>query len=77
MFKGLVGKATDTWTQLIAPFNADVMEVASYPGGPQSLAAQVVDTLTRTLIRQRRSYSSGNSGFKCAAILERALATLK
>jgi hypothetical protein len=77
MFKGLVGKATDTWTQLIAQFSADVMEVASYPGGPQSLAARVVDTLTRTLIRQRRSYSSGNSGFKCAAILESALATLK
>jgi hypothetical protein len=76
-FKVLGRRNNDAWTRLMTQFNADVLEAACYPGGLQSLAARVVDVLTRTLIRQRRNYSSGKSGIKCAAILEKALAILK
>ncbi|KAK4097957.1 hypothetical protein N658DRAFT_488840 [Parathielavia hyrcaniae] len=65
------------WARVIVQFYSDVMDVACYPGGPQSLAARVVDVLSRTLIRVREEYSRGNPGVQDTSCLQRLLMCLK
>ena len=44
------------WGSILFKFNADIMEVARHPGCPQTLAARVVDTLSRYLFDEKEHY---------------------
>lgn len=65
------------WLRITAQFTADVMEAASYPGCPQSLAARAIDILSRSLRRERDKYSRLHPNIENESELRDGLTALK
>jgi hypothetical protein len=56
-YRFLAGHLDLRWHRSIHQFTADVMDVASHPGSPQSLVFRIADILSRTLARLRGEYN--------------------
>ncbi|AEO67137.1 43665189-f139-4667-bec0-1efc654f4120 [Thermothielavioides terrestris] len=73
----LIRLPSSTWKQALRRFDIDVIEAATYPGSPLSVAARVMDALSRALIREMQRYRNSRSDNKDQAELRRAQIALK